>query len=340
MNNIGIFKAWSTLSVQQRIIAIGSTLAVIGCFWALFTVSSKEGQALLFSGLEPAAAGEVIGELDSMAIPYSVKGSAIYVPASQKDRLRLDLAQKGLPATSGVGYEILDNLNGFSTTADMFNAAYWRAKEGELSRTILAMPGVRSARVHLGVTRESAFRRQTSNKTASVTLDAPMGLSEEKARSVQFLTALAVPNLSPDSVAVIDMQRGVLAGPGGAGKGMSDLDVDSRTAELETKLSRLLEAHVGMGNARVTVAMDVERQSFAQTERRVDPNSRQVVSRKVEEERDTEQTLGGGVVTVASNLPDGEAELTPPGEDENPILRTRRNEDILYTGTEVETITE
>ena len=32
----------------------------------------------------------------------------------------------------------------FSTTSQIFDAAYWRAKEGELARTILASPAVAS----------------------------------------------------------------------------------------------------------------------------------------------------------------------------------------------------
>ena len=50
------------------------------------------------------------------------------------------LAAKGLPAGGPAGYEILDNLSGFGTTSQMFDAAYWRAKEGELARTITGSP--------------------------------------------------------------------------------------------------------------------------------------------------------------------------------------------------------
>ena len=61
----------------------------------------------------------------------------------------MTLAAEGLPANSGTGYELLDSLSGFGTTSQMFDAAYWRAKEGELARTLLAMPQIRAARVHL-----------------------------------------------------------------------------------------------------------------------------------------------------------------------------------------------
>ncbi|MEM9421045.1 MAG: flagellar M-ring protein FliF C-terminal domain-containing protein [Pseudomonadota bacterium] len=45
----------------------------------------------------------------------------------------------------------------------------------------------------------------------------------------------------------------------------------------------------------------------------------------------------GGEVTVASNLPDGDAEAT---EDDAPITRLRRNEEVVYVGGEIERVTE
>ena len=60
--------------------------------------------------------------------------------SAARDRIRMALAAKGLPAGGPAGYEILDNLSGFGTTSQMFDAAYWRAKEGELARTITGSP--------------------------------------------------------------------------------------------------------------------------------------------------------------------------------------------------------
>ena len=172
--NWGPLSTWMRLDLRQQISAIVSTgIVIFGCMF-LIKMARTEGEALLFSGVDASSAGEIALQLDGMAVPYTVKGSAIYVPQSQRDRLRIEMARMGLPAPNGAGYELLDNLNGFSTTADMFDAAYWRAKEGELTRTIMAMPSVRSARVHLGVTRSSAFRRGRNNKSASVTIEAPM----------------------------------------------------------------------------------------------------------------------------------------------------------------------
>ena len=95
---------------------------------------------MLYSGLDSAAAGEVVAELEAEGVAFEVEGAAIMVDAAARDRIRMQLAAKGLPAGGPAGYEILDSLSGFGTTSQMFDAAYWRAKEGELARTITGSP--------------------------------------------------------------------------------------------------------------------------------------------------------------------------------------------------------
>ena len=114
---------------------------------------------MLYSGLDATAAGEVVAELEAEGIAFEVDGAAILVDRAARDRIRMTLAAKGLPAGGPAGYEILDSLSGFGTTSQMFDAAYWRAKEGELARTITGSPDVRAARVHLANPVSQPFSR-------------------------------------------------------------------------------------------------------------------------------------------------------------------------------------
>ncbi|MBP6737991.1 MAG: flagellar M-ring protein FliF, partial [Rhodobacteraceae bacterium] len=141
---------WNGLDAKRRGIVAGATVAVFVAVLLLSRMATTPGMALLYSGLEGAAAGEVIAALEQRAVPHEVRGSSIWVDDSQRDSLRMVLAAEGLPANSGTGYELLDGLSGFGTTSQMFDAAYWRAKEGELARTVLANPQIRAARVHIG----------------------------------------------------------------------------------------------------------------------------------------------------------------------------------------------
>src|SRR5215212_1209057 len=92
------------------------------------------------------------------------------VPAEEVPRLRLMLAREGLPAGGGVGWEIFDRGESLTTTPFQQDVNRLRALEGELSRTIRGLAGVRSARVHLVLPRREAFSRERGEAQASVVL--------------------------------------------------------------------------------------------------------------------------------------------------------------------------
>ena len=132
---------WDGLDSRRQLIAVLSALAIAAAIFGISRVASAPSLVLLYSGLDPVAAGEVISALEAEGVVFEVRDSAILVERASRDRLRMDLAAKGLPAGGPAGYEILDNLSGFGTTSQMFDAAYWRAKEGELARTITGSSG-------------------------------------------------------------------------------------------------------------------------------------------------------------------------------------------------------
>jgi len=141
---MSILKLWLGLPPQRQVASVLSVLATLAAFYFLLNTTLKPKTDLLYSGLDPAAAGEIVAKLDGMNVAYEVKGNAIYADKSRRDALRLELAREGLPRQSVVGYELFDDMNSFAMTSDMFDTTYWRAKEGELARTLLAMPSVRS----------------------------------------------------------------------------------------------------------------------------------------------------------------------------------------------------
>lgn len=294
------------LSMAQKLALAGAVAGVVFAMSLLVQGAVKQPMGLLYAGLDPMHTGEVIAELEKRGVDYEIRGEAIFVPNSDRDSVRFALAKDGLPQQTVRGYELLDDVNGFSITSEMYNATYWRAKEGELTRTILAIPGVSSARVHIGANLRSGFSRSGPSQTASVTLVASSQISGSQAEAIQYLVALAVPGLQPDDVAVIDPKRGVLAGPNVDQLEEPGVVADSQSSKLEQKILRLLEARVGPGNARVSVTVDVNRQRQRVSEVIFDPNSRVIRNRT---SNDSSEASGGagGAVTVASNLPQGAA---------------------------------
>lgn len=331
----GPFAFWNALDARRRIVLVLAGAATIAAVLMLARVASKPAMTLLYAGLEPAAAGEVSDSLAQMDVPFEIRGNSIYVPDNQRDRVRMSLATQGLPATGPAGYELLDGLTGFGTTSDMFDAAYWRAKEGELARTILASPGVRSARVHIANPSRRPFSRDT-RPSASVTVAMAGGasLGKSQALAIRFLTASAVAGLEAQMVAVIDGARGVVLRPG---DGEEDTalasNVQDREAKLRSEIEQLLSARVGEGKVQVRVNLETSLESEVISQRIIDPENRVAISTDTQEA--SEQAEGtGGAVTVASNLPDGDAQGGGDSSSNRTELRERVNFEFSETRRE------
>lgn len=319
---------WNERSSRQKTILVGAFLATFLAVSAFSWIASRPSLSMLYSGLDPSVAGEVVAGIERMGVAYEVRGNSIYVDASQRDRLRMDLAGEGLPANSAAGYELLDGMSGFGTTSQMFDAAYWRAKEGELARTILALPNVKSARVHLAVSQSRGLRRD-QQATASVTLTTTAGsISRAQAQSLKYLLSSAVPGLPPESVTVIDTERGVVA----AEEDTSGLE---RAAEMKRNVERILEPHVGLGNAIVELNLDLVTETEVLTEQRFDPQERAMISQLVEETTDQSSSGSAQTVTAASNLPDGNEAAGDPSQSSRSENRQQANYEVSKSVREI-----
>jgi len=298
-----LFSVWNALDLRKRLTVAIATIAMFAAVIFLGNVASTPSMALLYSGLDASVSGEVVGALEQHGVTYSVKGDSIYVDSSQRDLMRMTLASEGLPATGLGGYELLDSLTGFGTTSQMFDATYWRAKEGELARTILAWPQIKSARVHISNQAKHPFGKSPI-PVASVSLKLSSGaLSSARVRALRFLIASAVAGLSPEKVSVIDTDRGLIGGNGSTGT--NGAYSGRYTKKLKEKLERLLTAHVGPQNAIVELTIDASQEKETIVEKRFDPQGRVAISTDTQEVSGNSSNGGSSGVTVASNLPEG-----------------------------------
>ncbi len=327
-----VFSVWGALGIRQRIVVIGATFAMIIAVLGLTRLASAPNMSLLYAGLENGAAGDVVKALEGHGVEFDVRGGAIFVPDSERDALRLTLASEGLPANSGQGYELLDGLSGFGTTSQMFDAAYWRAKEGELARTIVANPAIANARVHIANSSANPFQRDvTPSASISVT---PSGgaISPQQARALKYLVSSAVPGLVPENVAVIDGKGGLIGADADSPTGPT---ADDKALQLRDRVQRLMEARVGVGNAVVEVSVDTVTESELIRERSFDPEGRVVVSTDTEERNDKADSNGGGDVTVASNLPEGNGGNADASSSSKAETRERVNYEVSETTREI-----
>ncbi|MFP4451368.1 MAG: flagellar basal-body MS-ring/collar protein FliF [Rhodosalinus sp.] len=323
---------WRTLSPMRRAVAVGAAVAVFAAVLTMARMAAQPAMSLLYGGLEEAAAGEVVRALEARGAVFDVRGDSIFVAAQDRDQLRMTLAGEGLPANTAQGYELLDSLTGFGTTSQMFDAAYWRAKEGELTRTIMASPGIASARVHIAHTDSTRFRRDL-RPTASVAVTMRGDeIAPEQARAFRYLVASAVPGMAAEDVAVID-GAGRLVGQGDA-RQADGSDAENRAALLRERVLRLVEARVGPGNAVVEIAVEAVTEQETIRERLIDPESRVAIATDTEESTSRSED-GGGDVTVASNLPDGDAATGDRRTSSDSGTRERVNYEVSQTEREV-----
>jgi flagellar M-ring protein FliF len=327
-----LISLWQALDAKKRLIVAGATIAVFLAVLGVARIASTPGMSLLYAGLQGGAAGDVVAALEQDGVAFEVRGDSIFVDSSRRDSLRMVLAAQGLPANSGVGYELLDGLSGFGTTSQMFDAAYWRAKEGEIGRTILANPLIRAARVHIAQAPSRPFQDEQKAKASVTVSTAAGGLPTDQARALRHLVAAAVPGMVPEDVAVIDAVAGLL--PADESGQRPDAVGQARANELRRNVERLLEARVGPGKAVVEVAVDVFTDRESITERTFDPQGRVAISQETESRSGTAVDPGGDV-TVASNLPEGDAAAGGAGKSENTENRERVNYEVSETQREI-----
>lgn len=328
---LGVLKLqeyWGERSSKQKMILVGAFLATFLAVASFAWIANRPSMALLYSGLDPRESGSVLDSLDKSGAIYEIRGDSIWVDQTRRDELRMMLAGKGLPANSGAGYEILDGMSGFGTTSQMFDAAYWRAKEGELARTILAAPNIQSARVHLAVPTGRGYRREAQS-SASVTISTngtPINLAQAKA--LQFLVSSGVPGMSAEQVTVIDSERGMV-------NSSEDNTGQDRQAEMKRNVERILEPHVGFGNAIVELNLDLVTQSEIMTEQRFDPQERALISQESEESSDQSTNAQSSAVTAASNLPEGQDSGGDQSRASRSETRQRSNFEVSKVTREV-----
>lgn len=323
-----ILGAWAGLDPRKRVMVIVTALLVAATLFGMSRLASRPNMALLYAGLDGTSAGEVMRSLDQQGVTYQVRGDSIYVPMRDRDALRMKLAGDGLPATGGRGYELLDGLSGFGTTSQMFDAAYWRAKEGELARTIVGSPHISQARVHIANGSSNPFQRSVKPTASIAVVPAAGAITVEQAEALRFLVASAVAGLDIADVAVIDSNGKVI---GSTEETVSTTGAQDRAEALREKVLRLIEARVGRGNAVVEVSVDTVTETESIRERRFDPEGRVAVNTDTEERSNTSSETNSAV-TVASNLPDGNAANGGSGKAETSETRER----ISYEVSEVE----
>lgn len=288
------------MSLVQRTNLIMLTLVTAGLIVFASYWAGKPEYALLYSNLGQQDAASIVQKLDELKIEHKVEGNAVYVPSKAVYDARLQLASNGLPQGSGVGYEIFGKSN-FAMTDYMQQLNYKRALEGELSRTISSLNGIRGCRVHLAIPKKGLFDEEQTKPTASVVLDmaSSAGLSKAQVGGIVHLVSSSVEGLSPTSVSVIDSRGNLLYGSGddGAGTGLSSSQFEAKKNVenyLEKKAESMLSTILGQGKVVVRVNAELNFEQVEKTQETYDPEGQVARQETRSEEKEKENSPAAG----------------------------------------------
>src|ERR1700716_461296 len=213
---------------------VAVTAALIGFFAFVIMRVTTPQMTTLFSDLSAEDSAGIIKDLERQGIAFELRndGAVIMVPKDKVTRLRMKLAEGGLPKGGGVGYEIFDKSDALGTTSFVQNINHLRALEGELARTIRAIDRVQAARVHLVLPERALFSRDKAEASASIVLKVRGPLEPQQVRAIRHLVASAVNELKPERVSIVD-ETGRLLADGARTEGALGLSADERQIAFE-----------------------------------------------------------------------------------------------------------
>src|SRR3569623_1838969 len=187
--------------------------ALLGFFGFVILRATAPQMITLYTDLSYDDASGVMKEHDRQDNPNELRndGSNIMVPKDKITRLRMKLAESGLPKGGGVGYEIFDKSDTLGSTSFVQNVNHLRALEGELARTIKAIVRIQAVRVHLVLPDRPLFSREKPEPAAAIVLRVRGALEPQQVRAIRHLVASSVNGLKPQRVSIVDENGQLLA---------------------------------------------------------------------------------------------------------------------------------
>ncbi len=310
----------STLStaVKPLMLLFGIAGAVaVGLIVVLW--SRGPNYSLLYANLGAEDQAQVAQALDAAQIPYRLQpgSNAIEVPTERLSDARLKLAGQGLPQGGG-GFATLDKDPGFGVSQFVENARYQHALETELGRTIANLRPVEGARVHIAMSRQSAFVRDHRAASASVFVQLKAGqrLEQQQVQAIINLVASSIPELEANQVTVVDQQGRLLSQPPGHDEFSlreEQFDLVHRLEDdYRQRIEALLTPLVGAGHVRAQVVAQLDMAVTEQAREQYAPGSQVVRSEQTSEQSSRDGGMAQGVPGALTNQPPAGGVAAPP----------------------------
>ncbi|MCX7337892.1 MAG: flagellar basal-body MS-ring/collar protein FliF [Alphaproteobacteria bacterium] len=318
-------------------IIAGTIFASLMFFVYLMVRASSIEMSPLFTQLESSDGARILERLKALGVPTEVRNedNQILVPSDQVARLRMELAQDGLPAGGSIGYELFDKNDLLGSTSAILDINHARALEGEISKSIRTIQGVQSARVHLAIPKRELFAQEKQTAAASIVLKmrGTARLSATQVQSIQHLVASAVPNLTLDKISIVDdrgnlLARGVDVSGAGDGFGVQQDIRQGYEDKLVRTVESLLEKAIGPGKARAEISADMDFDKVTSTSVEFNPDGQVARSSTTTEDgSNSNETPSQDTVSLQNALPENAA---AGAGSQNRNQTNRSEENITY----------
>lgn len=261
-------KLWNGLDDGQKLGMLA--LIVITIIAATFFLSKamEPDWVVLYSDLNEVNAINIVENMKKNGYQYKLSEDkkSILVPSSTRDDMRIFVAENDLIKTGDGGFELLDDMQLGST--DFKNKlTKQRIFQGEITRAIEKIQGIKYAKVQLAEPERSIFEDNDEKPTASVMLVLEPGykLKSGQVKAIKNLVAYSVPRMTPEQVFITDQNGNSLSDE--TSKNSTDMESFKSNLEKQTakKVADVLEKIVGKGNVSVQVNADIDFNSAKST---------------------------------------------------------------------------
>ena len=153
-----IKKLWDGLEVPQKFGLITLSLVTIIAATYFLVKSFEPDWAVLYNDLPESDVANIAESFKKSGQAYKVSEDkkAIMVPSKDKDDLRIFVAENDLISNQAPGFELLDDMQ-LGSTEFKNKLTKQRIFQGEITRSIEKMNGIKSCRVQLADPERSIF---------------------------------------------------------------------------------------------------------------------------------------------------------------------------------------
>ncbi len=261
-------KLWNGLDGNQKLGMLALIVVTIAVAAFFLSKAMEPDWVVLYSDLNEVNAISIVENMKKNGYRYKVSEDhkTILVPSNVRDEMRVFVAENDLIKNGDTGFELLDDMQ-LGSTCFKNKLTRHTIFEGELTRSIEKIQGVKYARVQLAEPERSIFEDNDAKPTASVVLVLEPGykIKSSQVKAIKNLVAYAVPRMTPEQVFITDQNGNSLSDE--TSKNSTDMESFKTNLEKDTakKVSEVLEKIVGKGNVSVQVNADIDFNSAKST---------------------------------------------------------------------------